>query len=97
MGQHQADAPRILASQSLWLLTGCGGDAREGISPEFADQLRTARDAGSVAVPERLPRDLTDAWVTTADDTTSVSFYSTNAPVVTVCSGDAERCRSQNP
>ena len=77
-------------------LAGCANGS-DDIAPGFADQIRAAQEESSVVLPEQLPPDLLDAWVSQSGDTSSVSFYSTNAPVVQVCSGDAEKCRALNP
>ena len=84
-----------LALTFLMAAAACGDDA-EGTDPVAASghDLRTLRLSHTVALPTELPPGLESIQTATGDGLPLISFYSTNEPLVTVCTGAAERCRA---
>lgn len=82
-----------LLGVTAFLLPGCSSETAP--SERFRDDVRHARSIGIFALPDRLPPNLTEGWVNSGGATTSVSFYSENAPVVTICTGRPEDCRNR--
>ena len=63
----------------------------------FVAQIESTKKTGTVVLPEQLPPDLLDAWMTRSGDVSTLNFYSHGAPIVMVCSGDAGGCRDRAP
>ena len=76
-------------------LASCGGSGDEN-DPARASRgdLNKLRTASTVALPARLPPGLREISAVTGRGQPLVSFYSTNEPLVTVCTGRLEVCRS---
>lgn len=79
----------------LALGASCGGSGDE-VDPARASgaDLTALRTGTKVALPVRLPPDLREISAVTGESLPLVSFYSTNQPLVTVCTGRLAVCRS---
>jgi hypothetical protein len=69
----------------------CGG-GQEG--PRGLEDVTVLRQGRQVALPVRLPPGLEEITAATGNGLPMVSFYSTNEPLVTVCTGAVRACRA---
>jgi len=78
---------------TLLIAAGCAGESRDAVTGSAAE-LVALRQSATVVLPAELPPGLELIEPATGDGLPLVSFYSTNQPLVTVCTGPLERCES---
>lgn len=91
VGRSMATAALLAAI--LLGAAACAGDrGRADAVDASARELAALRLATTVALPAALPPGLESIQPATGDGLPLVSFYSTNEPLVTVCTGRPDRC-----
>lgn len=76
-------------------VSACSAGRDAGLQANgWQDDLTGLRTAEEVALPVSLPPGLREISAVTGEGLPLVSFYSTNEPIVTVCTGSLRDCRA---